>query len=79
MINNVITKNFTYTRLTVCLKLVLEKLKKSWKSHGIFSQKRCMNPAFTASVFDGPKKVTKRQNIWNLIFNQLKCKQFSAI
>ena len=39
----------------VCLKLVLEKLKKilemSLKSHGIFSQKMCMNPDLASLQF----------------------------
>ena len=47
MVNNVITQNFTCNR-GQCLKLVLEK---SLKSHGIFSQKRCMNPALILSVY----------------------------
>jgi hypothetical protein len=45
--------NFGYEKITIVvdnipLKLVLEKLlkilEKSLKSHGIFSQERCMNP-----------------------------------
>ena len=51
MINNVITQNFTYTRWQFAKVSPGKTKKKSWKNHGIFSQKGVWNPALSLTVF----------------------------